>query len=225
MHFRNLSTCFKPAWLSERRFCNSNPFCEWAPLVLGVPPLHPKVPRKLVVKHPQDSPDYICVLRRDLRDLPGAPSRRPSAQLSRGDLGSLTPFSRAHPQTCARPLPCMAPWWCGWTWPGGDGSGECPLSDRQVLQVGAGRVCKPGPHPGPVRTQTSPPRPACSPPQDLGHRWCPPPATFLEMHGSACAPGRTLHPGSPENYCPGKEPPPLGPQVGCTTLLNKVFCV
>lgn len=30
------------------------------------------------------------------------------------------------------------------------------LSDRQVLQVGAGRVCKPGPHSGPVCTQTCP---------------------------------------------------------------------
>lgn len=30
MHFRNVSTCFKPAGLSERRFCKSNAFCEWA---------------------------------------------------------------------------------------------------------------------------------------------------------------------------------------------------
>lgn len=225
MHFRNLSTCFKPAWLSERRFCISNPFCEWAPLVFRAPPRHPKVPRKLAVKHTQDPQNCICVLRRDLRDLPGTPSRRPSAQL----WGATWILWLLSPGQIPRPVLALCHAWLR----GGVAAPGLVVTGVVSVPSQTGRCCKweqvvcasllltpdqSAPKPVPSRTGLQPsPGP--------GYRWCSPLPAYLEMLGSACAPGRTLYPGSPENYCPEKEPQPSGPRVGCTTLLNKMFCV
>ena len=165
MHFRNLSTCFKPPWLSERRFCISNPFCKWAPLVLRVPPHHPRVPQKLAVKHPQDPPNCICMLAGTsgtfLVPLAGGPL------LSCG--GATWVLWLPSPGQIPRPVLalCHARLRGGVAAPGQVVMGvvKCPLSDRQVLQVGAGRMCKPAPHPRPVCTQTCPlpDRPAALP--------------------------------------------------------------
>ena len=226
MHFRNLSTCFKPPWLSERRFCISNPFCEWAPLVLRVPPHHPRVPQKLAVKHPQDPPNCICMLAGTsgtfLVPLAGGPllscgGWRPGFfdSLLQGRSPGLCSPSAMRDSVAV--WLHLARWW--WEWLSVPfQTGRCCRWEQVVC---ANLLLTPDQSaPKPVPSQTG-----LQPSPGPGHRWCSSLAAYLEMLGSACAPGRTLYPGSPENYCPEKEPPPSGPRVGCTALLNKMFCV